>query len=289
MIEILPKDFTEVWPKLNAALAFCAPPRSVPAPRRGETVTAEQQKTLIELLTELWNTCKKWHLKESLFAVDEARSWLVDPARHATGDPVRPDAYQIPKHIPLTDFPSIYKELVSIRTKLHEELDSIRFALIEPSKAQFFVRDDLFGKAFHDAAPADITAEIKAAGNCLALDLKTAAVFHLMRTAELGLRKLANRLGARLKHPLEFADWGRVIDACDAKLKNLKPTTRGKKKSAHLEFYANAISECRAFKETWRDCVMHARRADFSTKEAVAVFERVRDFMNRLAERGLLK
>ena len=161
---------------------------------------------------KLWNTCKKWHLRESLFEVDEARSWLVDPARHATADPVRPDAYQIPKHIPLTDFPSIYKALVSIRTKLHEELDSIRFALIEPSKVQFFVRDDLFGKAFHDAAPADISAEIKAAGNCLALDLNTAAVFHLMRTAELGLRKLAKRLGARLKHPLDFADWGRVIE-----------------------------------------------------------------------------
>jgi hypothetical protein len=170
-----------------------------------------------------------------------------------------------------------------------DEMDAIRMAVVFKDHARFFEQADLLGPKFHKAASIKINAEIKAAGNCLASDLNTAAVFHLMRAAEFGLRRLAKRLRVPLKYPLEFADWGKVIDGCGKQLEALNGVTRGKKKVAKLEFYANAVSDCRAFKETWRDCVMHARRKDFTFKEAKGVNDRVRDFILSLAAMRLLK
>jgi len=168
------------------------------------------------------------------------------------------------------------------------ELEARQFVVVEKDKGSFLEAINLFGEAVIAAFPSAAD-DIRAAGHCIALDLNTAAVFHLMRTAEIGLRTLAKKLGIKLKHPLEFAEWGTVIDACNVRLTALKPITRGKKKAAQLELYANAVSECRAFKETWRDCVMHARRSDFSSKEAETVFERVCAFMRRLATAMSLK
>ena len=283
MIEILPEDFTEVWRQLDAALAFCAPiAASDNKPPRQETASPAQQKKLAALLTDIWNVCKKWKLNRSLFIVNEAREWLVDPARYAVWDSARPGAYKFPKEIPATELNSIYKQLVSIRKIIHEELYSIRFALIPPETVQYFQNPALFGERVAQVF-ADAYADIMDAGNCLALSLNTSAVFHLMRVSEFGLRFLAKRLKVKLKYPLEFADWAKVIGECDNNIKNLNSKTRGRKKSEQLEFYANAISDCRAFKETWRDCVMHARRTSFQHDEAKYVFDRVSQFMQRLA------
>lgn len=182
----------------------------------------------------------------------------------------------------------IKTELGELDMAIYNELEARQFVVVEKDKGDFFEAISLFGEAVIAAFPSAAD-DIRAAGHCIALDLNTAAVFHLMRTAEIGLRILAKKLGVKLRHPLEFAEWGTVIDACNVRLTELKPITRGKKKAAQLELYANAVSECRAFKETWRDCVMHARRSDFSSKEAETVFERVCAFMRRLATAMSLK
>ena len=182
----------------------------------------------------------------------------------------------------------IKTELGELDMAIVMELEARQFVVVEKDKWNFLEAINLFGEAVIAAFPS-AAEDIRAAGHCIALDLNTAAVFHLMRTAEIGLRTLAKKLGVKLRYPLEFAEWGTVIDACNDKLTELKPTTRGKKKAAQLELYANAVSECRAFKETWRDCVMHARRSGFSSKEAETVFERVRAFMRRLAPAMSLK
>jgi hypothetical protein len=85
MIEILPSNFTKVWRELDTAISFSTPqPTTSGEQPRPEIATLAQQEFLIGLVTELWNTCKKWDLKQSLFVVDEARLWLVEPHRHAT-------------------------------------------------------------------------------------------------------------------------------------------------------------------------------------------------------------
>ena len=79
-----------------------------------------------------------------------------------------------------------------------EELAYRKFAFIKPSLSAYFEQEQLFGKDVHEKIP-KARQDIKESGNCLAAELHTAAVFHLMRVAEHGLRKLARRLRVKLK------------------------------------------------------------------------------------------
>jgi hypothetical protein len=70
---------------------------------------------------------------------------------------------------------------------------------------------DVFGNevrtAFNSAAP-----DMIEAGNCLAAECNTAAVFHLMRVAEIGLRALANDRNAPFKNkPIDQQEWGTIL------------------------------------------------------------------------------
>lgn len=185
-------------------------------------------------------------------------------------------------------FQVIHSELLGIENCLWKEMQERTYLFVSQSKARLMEPFAIFGTDVPVAFPT-AKEDMRDAGNCLAYDLHTAAVFHLMRVAEAGLRAIAKTppVKVRLKFPLEYADWGMVITKLDAKLSHLNKTKRGAKKSAELEFYSNAVSDCRAFKETYRDCVMHARNREFTEAEAMGVYVRVRDFMQRLAEKGL--
>jgi hypothetical protein len=179
----------------------------------------------------------------------------------------------------------IASEIGGIQESLQNELWERRFAFIPPEKAEFFEKDGdaaLFGDKVYQNFKS-VRIEIKDAGNCLAADLNTAAVFHLMRVAEIGLRALARRLKVTIKKmTLEYADWGTIIFEIEEKIKLKKPKSRGKKQSEALEFYHGAIGEFNAFKDVWRNNVMHTRKS-YDEKEAIRVFNHVRGFMQRLA------
>jgi hypothetical protein len=173
-------------------------------------------------------------------------------------------------------------ELQELSNIIACELDEKFLAFIPTEKLIYFEQDELFGEAVNKAFPSAKN-EIKDAGNCLAADLNTAAIFHLMRVAETGLRALARRLDVKIKKmPLEYADWGKIIPEIEEKIKLKKPKSRGKKQSETLEFYHGAIGEFNAFKDVWRNNVMHAR-GSYDEKEAIRVFNHVRGFMQRLA------
>jgi hypothetical protein len=162
------------------------------------------------------------------------------------------------------------------------ELEGKFLAFIPTEKSIYCEQDELFGKTVNKAFPS-AKIEIKDAGNCLAADLNTAAIFHLMRVAEIGLRALARRLKVTIKKiPLEYADWGKIIFEIEEKIKLKKPKSRGKKQSEALEFYHGAIGEFNAFKDVWRNNVMHTRKS-YGEKEAIRVFNHVHGFMQRLA------
>jgi hypothetical protein len=283
MNQIIAKDFIFAWNSLQGVLKLSSS-------RRGEKATKAETDALIKALIEVHHKSHLLGLKQCAALCKRLLDQMQDPGCHRVWT-INNDVprYAMPETIPLPDFESIYWQAQNILSEFQNGLESIRMAVVFADKAEFFERDDLFGKEVAQAASQELNAEIKSAGNCIAMGLNTAAVFHLMRVAEFGLRALAKSVRAKVKHPLEFAEWGTVIEGCDLKLRNLKPKKRGKKKSAKLEYYSNAISECRAFKETWRDCVMHARRTDFQASETIAVFERMRDFLKRLAKEVPLK
>ncbi|MGD1027865.1 hypothetical protein [Candidatus Binatus soli] len=131
--------------------------------------------------------------------------------------------------------------------------------------------------------------DIQAATECYALDCNTAAVFHSMRIAEHGLRALAWRLGLRQigkqKYPLEYAEWGAILNALRGKLNALQQSPgRNNRKAEETKFYADASSHANYLNEIWRKEVSHAR-GPYNAPEALNALTRTRQFMELLAQR----
>ena len=180
----------------------------------------------------------------------------------------------------------VASELTRLGRAIRKELISLKFAYIPPSKAEFFERDELFGEAVNDAFPS-ARANIKDAGNSLAADLPTAAVYHLMCVIELGLRALARKLkvhSVKAKIPIELGTWEQVITALESKIKTVGGTARSNKKQKDMDFYNGLLMEFRSIKDCWRNKVMHTR-VDYDQHQALRAFDHVRGFMQRLAER----
>ena len=167
-----------------------------------------------------------------------------------------------------------------------QELRRRRFLRIANGRRQYLDQQHLFGHIVSDRFP-NAVGDIRAAGNCLAAECDTAAVFHLMRVAEHGLRAVAKKLRVKLKHkgqnqPIEYADWNDVIVGIKNQITEARKLSRGPKKEAALQFYSDIADQCEYMKDIWRNTIAHTRRP-YSGPEAIAVTDRVKAFMVRLA------
>jgi len=193
------------------------------------------------------------------------------------------------KHFTIEEF---FSEIRGISEAFVKELAQRQFAFIPADKACYFEQEQLFDRAVKDAASAELNREIKAAGNCFAADLNTAAVFHLMRVAEHGLHALAIHLGAwpATRTALEYSEWGEVLEAIrkelDARRKALPPG-RGSAKEKEQRFYDGLLADLSYFLHD-RNPVSHLR-GHYEADEALPVFRKVGDFIKRLPPRVPLK
>ncbi|SRR6266571_2641879 len=169
-------------------------------------------------------------------------------------------------------------------TVCRSEMSSIFAGYIPAERARFWGQEKPFGELVYtnfESARADITA----AGNCYAIEQWDACIFHMMRVAEKGLRILARERGIRkLRNaPIEWADWQTIVSALEDAAKKIKDKwSKGAKKDKALEFYRGAIGEIYAFKDAYRNYVMHAR-SDNDLHKAATAYHRVGEFMQRLA------
>jgi hypothetical protein len=177
-----------------------------------------------------------------------------------------------------------------LRETMESELRDRQFAFIPPDKAQKLDKLD------HDWAKVranflSAKDDIREAVECYVLGCNTACVFHSMRIAERGLRVLAKDLGVTTigpqKHPLEFSEWGLILNAIDGKLKTIQQSPgRNAEKEAHSKFYADAASQANYLNEIWRKEVSHARGM-YNAPEALNALMRTHDFMELLSQRLL--
>jgi hypothetical protein len=163
-------------------------------------------------------------------------------------------------------------------------MDDNYLAFIEAKKIPFFENDDLFGDDVKKAFPFTIP-DIREAGNCLAVDLNTAAACVLMRLAEVGLRELARDLNVEIKHDLEFADWEEIIKGIKVKLTSLEGEFRDAARQQELTFYHAMLDDVKRFK-ILRHETMHAR-SSFDADRAKVIFNEVKTFLARLAAKVL--
>ena len=104
--------------------------------------------------------------------------------------------------------------LEEIRNTLKRELSLLKIFVLE-AKAQTYFEPkaphfgEVFGVKFQTAG----VFEVDEAAKCIALSRPTAAVFHLMRVMEIGIRAVARCLG--IPDPIKPAErnWGHILKA----------------------------------------------------------------------------
>jgi hypothetical protein len=177
-----------------------------------------------------------------------------------------------------------------IREGLFQEIRKHKFVYLPSRGVDYFAQDKLFGDAVYDNFPS-ARYEIREGGNAIAFEMYTAAVFHFMRAAEIGLRALAHdrrisKLPKRRNAPIEMGTWEDIIRELDehpAKIANW-PNTMGEVKVQAQEFYNGSLTEYRGFKDKWRNHVMHTRR-EYLINDALSAMEHVKRLMGILADR----
>lgn len=292
MNQIVARKFVEAWTNFEKQFEKAEEKQS------GQVATEAERITLFGAVVALQNQCHDLGIKRSKELCDELLNMLADSAWHhdklhrpamRQGLPSPP----FPKEIKVS-FEAIYAQLRLLYKTVQQEMEEVRLAVIFSRNAQFFEQDALFGKEIKDSASNELNAEIKAAGNCLATDLNTAAIFHLMRAIELAMRAVVRNLKIKVRNkPVEHAGWDTLVKLIekDTRLKKEKYDRSKRKKKdllEHCKFFRLVADELNIFKEIWRDNTMHTQGM-YAPSEALKVFERVRDFTQRLAKRIPLK
>jgi hypothetical protein len=184
------------------------------------------------------------------------------------------------------------------REVVEEELLKLRFLYVPESRVEYLDRAAPFGprvqQKFRSA-----TYDLLEAGNCLAVDCNTAAVFHLMRAVEWGLRALCahlgfhevverydrSGLGQHEYRPIEYSTWDKILGQLRPRIDERIATIENRlEKQSAQEFYLKALQELMAIKDAWRNHVMHTR-VTYEPDDVIAIWSHVKRLMVTLSER----
>jgi hypothetical protein len=178
-----------------------------------------------------------------------------------------------------------------LREQITKAMSENSFLRVSSDRVEYLDKADLFGA---DVANAFGSAkdEIKAAGHCLATECSTAAVFHLMRVAEIGLRALAydrevhifKNAKTMFEIPLELATWEQLIRELEEAEKAIQGFPQTLVREKQFDFYHGALMQYRAFKNVFRNSIMHTRDS-YDRDEAMSAYNKVKEFMKILASR----
>lgn len=212
MIQFHARDFVILLEELDTSILFIRDEvRTLPS----RTTTEAEKQRFRDLARRLCNECHKYDLRDAADRADLLYRRLTEDLNQSRPSPAPPRA-----------FSALDEDFREIHHCIGEGLMAIQFIIVERSKADFWERDELFGAAVNSAF-ASARLDIKEAGNCLALELNTAAVFHLMRVVELSLRGLAGHLECNFPFPVQYSTWAEVLREIDEKLNKTKGYDQG--------------------------------------------------------------
>ena len=215
------------------------------------------------LLPTITTDCKELELSSSLKLVD-----------------------YIIQYIDLLDARDLKANIVTLEDIISNDLDDRPLLCIPLDRLKWFDKEDIFGEKVSKAFKSAIQ-DMKDAGNCYAVGLYTACVYYLMRVVEYALRALARERKVILPQgkPLEYATWYRIIKEISEKADDIdKNAIAGPEKDNAMSFYRGLVGEFSAFKDVYRNHVMHTR-ITYQGYEAERTLIHVKGFMERLSER----
>ena len=184
-------------------------------------------------------------------------------------------------------------EAMRAHDALLDDMDKHKYVHIDAALAQYVDAQRPFGDEVWEEFK-EARTDITEAGNCIAVGLGTAAVFHLMRVAEHGLRAVGRKFRVSVKfkgrpQAIEYTDWQDVITAIRNQITAARSVTNKKERQRRLDFYSDVADQSEYIKDIWRNTVSHARKG-YNLNEAIGVHQRVEGYMTRLAkELGAMK
>jgi HEPN domain-containing protein len=175
------------------------------------------------------------------------------------------------------DPPQTKRELEFCIAPFRSEFKVKKFFALEPSRARFFnaIPSDKMALSFPLAWE-----ELRRSGNCYALNEYTASVFHSMRAAEIALKALAVALKVTLDP--EVSQWRNVLDQVGAKIRDMEQEPKDRLRDKRLQYYSEAASQFRYFKDAWRNYVSHAK-ASYDEGQALTVREHVLSLLEHIS------
>lgn len=166
-----------------------------------------------------------------------------------------------------------HHEVAELYNRLRDALEERLFVAVPTGMADLYRQQTpLFGEKVDDAFPLS-SEDISEAGKCLALGRYTAAVFHLMRVVELGVRHFGDKLGITLTTE---KNWQPILDEINKAIKAMDH------KLPQTKAYAATSAHLYNVKIAWRNEVMHPKQT-YTEEEARAVFTATRTFIRDLA------
>lgn len=119
---------------------------------------------------------------------------------------------------------------------------------------------------------------------CYALGRYTACVFHCMGILQYGLFALADELKLSLTIPLQMAEWCKIINGIEGKIRDFRNEPKSPEKDENLAFYSECGVQFRYFKDAWRNHVAHLRE-EYDKDQAHSVLIHTREFMEHMSKR----
>ncbi|MDD5164920.1 MAG: hypothetical protein PHG25_00050 [Candidatus Pacebacteria bacterium] len=281
MVQIDPIEFIGAWKCLEQVIKLSGE-------KRGQKATKDEAEFLIKALIEVHYISGRLGFRQSVELCNRLLDQLKDPACHRiwSSAGIGRFSYTMPKEIPLPDFESVYWQVEGVASEVRKEMAAIRLAVVFGGKMKNLDQEKPFGDSVYQNFPG-ARSDIKDAYQSLSVGLNTAAIFHLMRVTEHGVRALAKAqtLNLTFACPIEYSTWGQVIGAIDDKLKQLKKGQKSNAREEELQFYSELVAETRAFQILWRDPVMHVRSRFDRPDQAEDAFQHVLRFMTALSKR----
>jgi len=202
-----------------------------------------------------------------------------------TADTVKEIIEELRSETSRRSFQWLYDQSTAIQRLADKELKGKLFLYVPAERAKFWPKMKepyAFGPAVAGSFPSS-TFEANSAAICLATMQSNASVFHLMRILEIGLTALGNQFGVSLAH----TNWAPAIEQIESKIREMHKDPVWKilpDCKEQQEFYAQAASHFGILKDAWRNHTMHVR-GKYSQDEAELIFENVKAFMQKLAEK----
>lgn len=177
------------------------------------------------------------------------------------------------------DFASSLEQIANIAGR---ELNTrLVFALPAESARQFAPPKPPFGPDFNVKFP-DAIYDLDEAGKCLGLGRSTAAVFHLMRIVESGLRAVYLCLGITAALKGRNRNWSRIFEKIDKAIADKAKVAGGgwseKNKFQELRIQIAAVGDA------WRNPTMHVGTKR-TPEEAQEIFDAVQALMRKISLR----